>query len=404
MSLERTAFLTAMLGVFVSSAGAIVVCDDPDLHEITAPSEYDAVGYLSTAGGATGSLIDEWFVLTARHAVTSNTTDSHVTFGGSKTFTLDLAGGQQSFELAEAWIQQPIDLAVVRLKQAAPLSGYAINETWNETGREGTLIGYGQSGLPETVTQGGDPDYPRGTKRIGYNRIDYAQQISDTWMLATDFDAGAAGLGVDKEAMIALGDSGGPVFIEVGGQTLLAGVSVSIYDDGDGLWPEYGDSGRHVRVRTYSDWILNNIPAQPADQTGDFNMDGGVSYHDVDLLQERINDASDDLWFDVSQDGTVSGDDMTTLIEDILGTRFGDVDLGGTVDAADLSVLATYWQTSASGWSQADFTGDGTVDASDLSLLASNWQDEPPAAAALPEPTACLLLAACAWPLLRRRR
>jgi autotransporter-associated beta strand protein len=54
-------------------------------------------------------------------------------------------------------------------------------------------------------------------------------------------------------------------------------------------------------------------------------------------------------------------------------TYFGDADLDGDVDVADLGALASAWQ-SAGLWSGGDFDYNGTVDVNDLGMLASNWQ------------------------------
>jgi hypothetical protein len=54
-------------------------------------------------------------------------------------------------------------------------------------------------------------------------------------------------------------------------------------------------------------------------------------------------------------------------------TYFGDADLDGDVDVADLGKLATSWQTS-NNWQNGDFDYNGTVNVNDLGLLATNWQ------------------------------
>jgi hypothetical protein len=54
-------------------------------------------------------------------------------------------------------------------------------------------------------------------------------------------------------------------------------------------------------------------------------------------------------------------------------TYFGDADLDGDVDVADLGKLATAWQTN-SNWQNGDFDYNGSVNVADLGLLATNWQ------------------------------
>jgi hypothetical protein len=63
-------------------------------------------------------------------------------------------------------------------------------------------------------------------------------------------------------------------------------------------------------------------------------------------------------------------DDSSLLVK---FTYFGDTDLDGDVDVADLGNLATNWQTSDV-WTDGDFDYNGIVNVNDLGLLASNWQ------------------------------
>jgi hypothetical protein len=100
-------------------------------------------------------------------------------------------------------------------------------------------------------------------------------------------------------------------------------------------------------------------------------------------------------------------------------TYFGDSNLDGQVDVADLGALASNWQTS-SVWTGGDFDYTGFVDVADLGLLASNWQAGvgnplgPSFAEALtsvglgnvaiPEPAALSLFGLAGMALVRRRR
>jgi hypothetical protein len=51
----------------------------------------------------------------------------------------------------------------------------------------------------------------------------------------------------------------------------------------------------------------------------------------------------------------------------------GDVTNGGTVDAADLSILLAAWGTNGQGEFDTDLNGDGLVDGGDLALVLSGW-------------------------------
>jgi autotransporter-associated beta strand protein len=100
-------------------------------------------------------------------------------------------------------------------------------------------------------------------------------------------------------------------------------------------------------------------------------------------------------------------------------TYFGDSNLDGQVDVADLGALATAWQTVGT-WINGDFDYNNTIDVNDLGLLATNWQDGvgnplgPSLAEALaelglpqvsvPEPGSLAVFASAALTLCRRRR
>jgi hypothetical protein len=70
----------------------------------------------------------------------------------------------------------------------------------------------------------------------------------------------------------------------------------------------------------------------------------------------------------------------------------GDANYDGTVNGADLNiVLSNYNQTSMT-WAQGDFNGDGTVNGTDLNTVLSNYNQVDPVTAAVPEPSAFVLL------------
>ena len=71
---------------------------------------------------------------------------------------------------------------------------------------------------------------------------------------------------------------------------------------------------------------------------------------------------------------------------------YGDSDLNGTVNGADLNtVLSNYNQTGA-GWNGGDFDYDGTVNGADLNIVLSNYNQHLSVAAAVPEPDTIAML------------
>lgn len=171
------------------------------------------------------------------------------------------------------------DLALITLEQAAPVAAarYDLYRGTEEVGRTATLVGYGQAqntlgtALPETGA----------TRRAGENTIDargsslapYGWQGSLADQLFYDYDDGTTardtlgnllgsaqrGLG-GAESLITPGDSGGGLFVEQGGDWLLAGINSFV-----SRWPatdinaaadgSLGDLAAATRVSGYAEWI-----------------------------------------------------------------------------------------------------------------------------------------------------
>ena len=112
---------------------------------------------------------------------------------------------------------------------------------------------------------------------------------------------------------------------------------------------------------------FGNIP-------GDLTQDGVVNADDIDALLDAVKSGNNDGIYDLDGSGGVTADDVTYLVENILGTTAGDANLDGVVDVRDLNVLGINWQTNVNGWSRGDFNGDGAVDAADLNNVGVNWQ------------------------------
>jgi hypothetical protein len=225
-----------------------VLTQDPDLHLVDPESPFAMVGYLNTAGGTSGVLIGPNKVLTANHAVSDIS---------SATFSMDTSGGRKTFEVEGKSSLAEMDLAVLTLSESTGFKGVPVYEGSEEQGHLAAMVGYGLSGIGAPDAQ----NYPVGTARVGFTTIEYAVSV----YLISYFDApGDPDSQGTKEGAAAKGDSGGGIFIEVDGEWMLAGLHRSVIDeDDDGIFPEYGDQARGVRLSRAADWLNEHLTPVP---------------------------------------------------------------------------------------------------------------------------------------------
>ena len=67
-------------------------------------------------------------------------------------------------------------------------------------------------------------------------------------------------------------------------------------------------------------------------------------------------------------------------------TLYGDANLDGSVNGADLNVVLSNYNQTGMTWSQGDFNYDGTVNGADLNTVLSNYNQSLSVGAAVPEP------------------
>jgi hypothetical protein len=222
---------------------------DANYTWLAADPNYAAVGCFPSSGGGvygSGALIANNYVLTA----------AHVTSLAGPTWDFKLNGTTYH----GAWTQDPNwttgdfdhDIAVVRLNElvlnvtpASPYTGIA------ELTRTATIVGYGLTGTGLTGYVAGTA----GTKRAGNNTIDSVS----AYTMAADFDsptdANVNAMGsstpLNLEYMAAPGDSGGPVFINLGG-IWIAGITTGLSGTA-----KYGDTMTMTRVSAFKTWITD---------------------------------------------------------------------------------------------------------------------------------------------------
>jgi secreted trypsin-like serine protease len=291
-----SAGVTCVLFGFLAAGRAGVIRNDVNdsvYTSLAAQSVYDSVGFLRWNEGASGyiasgTLISPEWVLTAGHVVggTNNygAGVSGMFFGLGSVYSgtgvtatdwIPFSGWSSSN--GDVWAG--VDLGLVRLSQPiTSVTPALLDFSTPLLGLLGTNVGYGRSG---TGTSGMNSD--AGVKRAGQNMIDARggmvtrmgsgtllnlNGISST-VLFQDFDHPtnlvASSMGsvtpVAQEYLIASGDSGGGLFIDVGGATKLVGVNSFLASlpyplDTTGTNADYGDLAGVVSVQSFENWIF----------------------------------------------------------------------------------------------------------------------------------------------------
>lgn len=115
---------------------------------------------------------------------------------------------------------------------------------------------------------------------------------------------------------------------------------------------------------TLTHWSIRNF-------SGDFNQDNHTDVADVTLLNESIAARNDDQTFDLDSDRKVDGYDRDIWVHELANTHYGDANLDGHFNSADLVQVFIRDKfeddiTSNSTWASGDWNGDGEFDSRDL--------------------------------------
>jgi hypothetical protein len=106
---------------------------------------------------------------------------------------------------------------------------------------------------------------------------------------------------------------------------------------------------------------------------GDLDNSGVVDSRDVDFAFDLARASSNILYADLNGDSVVNAADATYLVQNILGSRMGDANLDGFVDASDFNLWnQSKFSSCGTSWSHGDFNGDGATDGSDFNIWLAN--------------------------------
>jgi hypothetical protein len=257
--------LASVIGLAIASTSfAGTVRDDrSDSLYLNLGSLYPSVGQIlgadaTSSFAASAVLVSQDWALTAAH-VTSGATSLSFNIGGNS-----YAGS--------GWVTNPnwtgslsngYDLGLIHLNSPITNVAPALRYTGSsESGQTATYVGYGTTGTGLTGWQNVS-SFSQLQKRGEQNVIDY---MPNARILESDFDNPVSkyqkrdsSMGsrtpLDLEGLIAPGDSGGGVFINVGGVNYLAGIN-SFLSAWDGkVNADYGDISGAIRVSAFNSWI-----------------------------------------------------------------------------------------------------------------------------------------------------
>lgn len=149
------------------------------------------------------------------------------------------------------------------------------------------------------------------------------------------------------------------------------------------------------------------VPAEtvvydPTFLAGDYDNDGDRDADDIDLMFNVIELGIYIENYELTGDGQVNTADADELIENLIGTAYGDANLDGAVSLLDLNTLGGNFGLPG-GWADGDFNGDDTVSLLDLNTLGLTFGFDN-TTHPTPEPASLMLLliALCSQP--RRNR
>ena len=134
---------------------------------------------------------------------------------------------------------------------------------------------------------------------------------------------------------------------------------------------------------------------------GDFDEDGAFDCSDIDALVVAISTESNNLAFDLNNDGQLDGGDIDSWLLEAgnqnIGSRYvlGDANFDGAVDGSDFNIWNENKFTNTAEYCSSDFNADGVVDGSDFNIWNQNKFTSAAAASpqTVPEPSAFTILA-----------
>jgi hypothetical protein len=254
----------------------------------------------------------------------------------------------------------------------ADLSGWRFSGAVSYDLPEGTVLEAGETLL---ILQF-NPSSAANTARVAAFRNHYAL---DAGVLMV---GGYQGQLSDSDEIVRLESPGAPT-AGVPSITPYYLVDEVWYDD-SGLWPAAAD-GTGQTLQRKSSTVVGNDPSSWLAGTpnpgvvvdsvfliGDVDGNHTVDGRDIDAIYDAVRNGVDLAAYDLNGDSVVNAADVQYLVETVLHTSLGDINLDGYVDAADFNRWnASKFSSCMTTWSTGDLNGDGVTDATDFNVWFS---------------------------------
>lgn len=260
-SFLRLTGAAVILGSLSVQAGTIREDQSDSAYLSLAQSpQYASVGVFANSWNYTGCgvLISPEWILTSAHLFTAATSGSFTISGTTYTANqLIKDPGWNGSALAG------YDFGLAHL--STPVTGVTPAQLYqgsSEIGQTATFVGFGSTGTG--LTGATTLDY----KERAFQNIIDGDFGNPLLLLGSDFDNPNSiadsrwgdAVPLTLEGAVSNGDSGGGVFIDVNGQSYLAGVISAIVATDGNANSDYGDLSAFGRVSAYTSWIGGYVP------------------------------------------------------------------------------------------------------------------------------------------------